>query len=154
MKSKWFWTLLRKSARKRKGFTLVEVLVVVVILGLLAAISVPRVLEYLDQANRTAAKVQIQQITQALDLYRLNNGTYPTTEQGLEALVRKPTISPVPRNYLPGGYLKQLPLDPWKNPYLYRCPGERGDFDIVSFGSDGEEGGEGRARDINNHDPD
>lgn len=134
---------------KRKGFTLVEILVVVVILGLLAALVVPNIIGQSDEAKRTATAVQIKQIESALDLYRLHNSFYPTTEQGLEALVTKPTTHPQPKKYTEGGYMKKVPLDPWDNPFIYRNPGEKGGIDIISFGPNGEEGG---GDDITNHD--
>lgn len=137
---------------KRKGFTLVEILVVVVILGLLAALVVPQVIGQGEEARRTAASVQISEIEKALDLYRLHNSMYPTTEQGISALVTKPTTSPVPRKFPEGGYLKKVPLDPWGNQFIYRSPGEKGEVDLISMGADGEEGGDGRGKDISNHD--
>lgn len=136
--------------RKRKGFTLVEVLVVVVILGLLAALVVPRVVGRGEEAKRTAASVQIREIEQALEMYRLDSSLYPTTAQGLEALVSKPSIHPEPRKYREGGYIRKLPVDPWGMPYVYRAPGDHGEFDLFSRGADGEEGGEGTAADITN----
>ena len=139
-----------KPMRKRKGFTLVEVLVVVVILGLLAALVVPRVVGRGEEAKRTAASVQIREIEQALEMYRLDSSLYPTTAQGLEALVSKPSIPPEPRKYREGGYIRKLPVDPWGMPYVYRAPGDHGEFDLFSRGADGEEGGEGTAADITN----
>ena len=127
---------------KRKGFTLVEILVVVVILGLLAGLVIANVVGQTDEARRTATIVQIRQIENALDMYRLHNGFYPTTEQGLEALVTKPATNPQPRRYTEGGYMKSVPLDPWKNPFIYRSPGEKGSnsVDIISTGKSGKEG--------------
>lgn len=139
-----------KSYKKRKGFTLVEVLVVVVILGLLAALVVPRVVGRGEDAKRTAAAVQIREIEQALEMYRLDNSLYPSTAQGLEALVTKPSIPPEPKKYREGGYLRKLPVDPWGSPFIYRRPGDRGEFDLFSMGADGEEGGDGPGRDITN----
>lgn len=142
---------MRKIKRyKRKGFTLVEILVVVVILGLLAALVVPNIIGQTDEARRTVAATQIKEIEQALDIYRLQNGFYPTTEQGLEALVSKPTTNPQPKKFPEGGYMKRVPLDPWKNPFIYRSPGEKGTIDIISCGADGEEG---TGNNITNHDP-
>ena len=135
---------------KRKGFTLVEILVVVVILGLLAALVIPNVIGQSDEARRTAAAVQIKEIENALDIYRLHNGFYPTTEQGLEALVTKATTNPQPKKFVDGGYMKKVPLDPWKNPFIYRSPGEKGAIDIICTGPDGEEG---TGNNITNHDP-
>ena len=138
--------------KKRSGFTLIEIMVVVVIIGLLAAIVVPNVLVRLEEARRTTAKTQIEAFATSLEMYRLRIGRYPTTQQGLDALVRKPTVSPVPNQYPPEPFIKNIPLDPWKNPYIYRCPGERGAYDVISMGRDGEEGGEGWDADITNHD--
>jgi len=149
MKNKTKEVLLVREKR-RSGFTLVEILVVVVILGLLATLVIPRVVGRGEEAKRTAALVQIRSIEQALELYKLDNGFYPSTEQGLEALVTRPSGSPEPQNYRDGGYMKKIPLDPWGRPYVYRCPGEHGETDILSFGPDGEEGGEGKNRDITN----
>ena len=134
---------------KRTGFTLVEILVVVVILGLLASLVIPNIIDSGDQAKRTAASVQIKAIEQALDMYRLHNGFYPTTEQGLEALVTKPSTNPQPKKYMDGGYMKKIPMDPWGNPFIYRSPGEKGIFDVISCGADGEEG---TGNNITNHD--
>ena len=136
--------------KRRRGFTLVEILVVVVILGLLATLVIPRVVGRGEEAKRTAALVQIRAIEQALDLYKLDNGFYPTTEQGLEALVSKPSGMPEPMNYRKDGYMKKVPVDPWGRPYVYRSPGEHGETDILSFGPDGAEGGEEDDRDITN----
>jgi general secretion pathway protein G len=141
--------LAHRRAR-RPGFTLVEVMVVVVILGLLATLVVPRVMGQGEQARRTAASVQIKEIEQALDLFRLDNGFYPTTEQGIAALVTKPSLAPEPKNWRSGGYLKKIPVDPWGNSYLYRNPGDHGEIDLLSLGPDGVEGGEGNNADITN----
>ncbi len=136
--------------KRRSGFTLVEVLVVVVIIGMLAALVAPKVVGRGEEAKRTAAQVQIKEIEQSLDIYKLDSGMYPTTEQGLEALVTKPTTSPEPRRWKDGGYLKKIPVDPWGKEYVYRQPGDHGDFDLFSCGADGEEGGEGDGKDITN----
>jgi len=141
---------MKKSLRKRRGFTLVEVLVVVVILGLLAALVVPRVVGRGEEAKRTAAAVQIREIEQALEMYRLDSSLYPTTAQGLEALVAKPSIPPEPRKYREGGYIRKLPVDPWGSPFVYRQPGDHGEYDLFSPGADGEEGGDGAGKDITN----
>ncbi|MBM4137458.1 MAG: type II secretion system protein GspG [Nitrospira sp.] len=135
-----------------KGFTLLEIIVVVFILSLLAAIIAPRIIGRTDDARITEAKVQIRNFETALKLFKLDNGFYPSTDQGLEALVEKPTIGRIPNNYREGGYLEQkkIPLDPWGNPYIYVSPGIQGDFDILSFGADGKEGGEGKDADIKN----
>lgn len=138
--------------KRRSGFTLVEVLVVVVIIGMLAALVAPRVVGRGEEAKRTAAQVQIREIEQALDMYKLDSGMYPTTEQGLEALITKPTTSPEPRRWKEGGYLRKLPADPWGKEFIYRQPGDHGEFDLFSCGADGEEGGEGDGKDITNWD--
>ena len=131
-----------------RGFTLIEVMVVVVILGILAAIIVPRIMGRPEEAKRTKAAVDIKGVEQALNLYKLDNGMYPNTEQGLEALVNKPEITPVPNKWKEGGYLSKLPLDPWGRPYQYLSPGDHGDFDLYSHGADGEPGGEGKNADV------
>ena len=141
---------MKERQLKRKGFTLVEVLVVVVILGLLAALVVPRVVGRGEDAKRTAAAVQIREIEQALEMYRLDSSLYPSTAQGLEALVTKPSIPPEPRKYREGGYLRKLPADPWGGPFVYRRPGDHGEYDLFSLGADGEEGGDGPGKDITN----
>jgi general secretion pathway protein G len=131
-----------------EGFTLIEVMVVVVILGLLAAIIVPKVMSRPDEARTVAAKADIAAITQALKLYRLDNTAYPSTEQGLQALVTRPSTQPIPANWKPGGYLDRLPKDPWGREYLYLNPGVRGEIDVFSLGADGQPGGEGTGGDI------
>ncbi len=122
----------------------------VVILGLLAALVVPRVVGRGEEAKRTAAAVQIREIEQALEMYRLDSSMYPTTAQGLEALVVKPSIPPEPSKYREGGYLRKLPSDPWGSPFVYRQPGDHGEYDLFSPGADGEEGGDGAGKDITN----
>jgi general secretion pathway protein G len=139
--------------KRRPGFTLIEIMVVVVILGMLAAIVVPQVGIRMEEARRTAAETQINGFVTSLEMYRLHNGVYPTTPQGLDALVKKPTLPPVPKKYPNEPYMSRIPDDPWGNPYIYRCPGEKGGFDIISTGRNGEEGGEGWDADITNHDP-
>ncbi len=134
----------------RSGFTLIEIMVVVVILGLLAALVVPRIGPQVAEAQRTSAQTQIRSIEDALEMYRMHNGFYPSTQQGLDALVSAPTTSPVPKHYQDGGYLKKVPEDPWGNPYVYR--NNNGRISIVSYGPDGEEGGEGVNADISNED--
>ncbi len=137
------------SAQSRQdGFTLLEVMVVVVILGILAALVVPKIISRPDEARVIAAKQDIASLTQALKLYRLDNQRYPTTEQGLQALVTRPTAGPVPPNWKAGGYLERLPKDPWGNPYPYLNPGLHGEIDVFSFGADGAPGGEGNDADI------
>ena len=133
-----------------RGFTLIELMVVLVIIGVLAALIVPNVLDRADDARVTAAKTDIANINQALKLYRLDNQRYPTTEQGLQALVEKPATSPIPANWKAGGYLERLPKDPWGAPYQYKFPGRKGGPDVFSFGADGKAGGEGENADIYN----
>lgn len=135
---------------KQQGFTLLEIMVVVVILGLLVAIVAPNVLDNQDKAMVEKTKADIAGLEQALDMYKLDNHTYPSTDQGLESLVKKPQINPQPKNYRPDGYIKRLPNDPWGNSYQYLTPGEHGSFDLYSFGADGDNGGEGQAADIGN----
>lgn len=132
----------------QRGFTLLEVMVVVVILGILAALVVPKIISRPDEARVIAAKQDVASLQQALKLYRLDNQRYPTTEQGLQALVTKPTTAPIPPNWKAGGYVERLPKDPWGNPYQYLNPGVRGEIDIISFGADGGSGGEGNDADI------
>ena len=133
---------------KQKAFTLIEVLVVVAILGILAAIVVPKIMDRPDEAKRVAAKADIGALVQALKLYRLDNGFYPATDQGLAALVQKPASQPVPANWKAGGYLERLPKDPWGNPYLYVNPGLHGEIDVLTYGADGKPGGDGFDADI------
>ena len=128
------------------GFTLIELMVVLVIIGVLAALIVPNVLDRADDARVTAAKTDIANLHQALKLYKLDNLRYPTAEQGLQALVTKPTTGPIPNNWRP--YLDKLPNDPWGGPYQYLNPGIKGEIDIMSFGADGQSGGEGKNADI------
>jgi general secretion pathway protein G len=136
----------------RGGFTLIEVLVVVFILGILAAIVAPRFIGRTEDARITEAKVQIKNFETALKLFKLDNGFYPSTEQGLEALVEEPTAGREAKKFREGGYLEQsrIPDDPWGVPYIYVSPGVYGDLDILSLGADGEEGGEGNDADIGN----
>ncbi len=138
-----------RSARSR-GFTLIEIMVVVVILGILAAIVVPRVMDRPDDARITKAKTDIRALESALNLYRLDNFAYPTTNQGLQALVERPGTGPEPRNYRGSGYMDRLPKDPWGNEYQYLNPGTRSEIDIFSFGADGRRGGEGIHAEIGN----
>ncbi len=130
------------------GFTLLEVMVVVVILGILAALVVPKIISRPDEARVIAAKQDIASLMQALKLYRLDNQRYPMTEQGLQALVARPTTAPIATNWKAGGYLERLPKDPWGNPYQYLNPGLHGEIDIFSFGADGAPGGEGNDADV------
>lgn len=128
--------------RKQTGFTLLEVMVVVVILGILASFVVPNLLGNKEKADQQKAVTDIVALENALDMYKLDNSVYPTTDQGLEALVTKPT-NPEPRNYREGGYIKRLPKDPWGNDYQYLSPGDKGTIDVFTLGADGQEGGEG-----------
>lgn len=125
----------------------------VVILGILAGLIVPRIMDRPDQARVVAAQNDINAITNALKLYRLDNGVYPSPEQGLSALVRKPEVGAIPRNWKSGGYLERLPKDPWGNDYQYLNPGVHGEVDVVSLGADGQPGGEGYDSDIGSWDP-
>jgi general secretion pathway protein G len=136
------------SRARIRAFTLIEVMVVVAILAVLAALIVPKVMSRPDEARVVAARQDIASVLQALKLYRLDNLRYPTTEQGLAALVTRPSVPPVPPNWKPGGYLERLPRDPWGNPYQYLSPGLRGEIDVFSFGADGVAGGEGFDADI------
>jgi general secretion pathway protein G len=146
--------LLHRPSADAAGFTFIEIMVVVAILAILAALVVPRIMGRTDDAKRTAAKVQIRNIEGALQLYKLDNGVYPTTEQGLKALIEKPSVGVVPKKWKIGGYLPKLPEDPWGNPYKYISPVQRGDqkidYEITSLGTDGEVGGEGVNADITN----
>ena len=144
--------MIRDPGKRPAGFTLIEVLVVVAILGILAAIVVPRIMDRPDEARRVAAKQDVAAIVQALKLYRLDNGGYPSTEQGLVALVQRPTTNPQPNNWKQGGYLERLPKDPWGTDYQYLNPGVKGEIDVFSLGADHARGGEGNAADIGNWD--
>lgn len=143
-----------KALNNRHGFTLIEIMVVIVILALLAALVGPKLMGRTDDAKITDAKVQIKNMETALKLYKLDNGSFPATEQGLGALVSKPTVGLIPKNFKEGGYLesKKVPKDPWGNEYLYVSPGEHGDYDLFSYGADGAKGGEGKNADIGNWD--
>jgi general secretion pathway protein G len=136
----------RRTKRRTRGFTLVEILVVITIIGLIMALVGPRVINYLSEAKVKAAKIQIESFSSALDLYYLDAGRYPTTSEGLEALAQRPGGAATWN----GPYLKgaAVPKDPWGHPYLYRSPGEHGPFDIISYGADGQEGGTGTSADI------
>ncbi|GLZ85560.1 type II secretion system protein G [Metapseudomonas resinovorans] len=138
--------------RSQSGFTLIEIMVVVVILGILAALVVPQVMNRPDQAKVTVAKGDIKAIGAALDMYKLDNFAYPSTQQGLEALVSRPSGNPPPKNWSKDGYLKKLPIDPWGNPYQYLSPGSKGTYDLYSLGADGKEGGSENDADIANWD--
>lgn len=142
--------LLNKSKRRQAGFTLIEIMVVVVILGILAAVVVPRIMDRPDQARVTKAAQDIRSLENALRLYRLDNFFYPTTDQGLEALVVRPTTQPEPRRWKEGGYIDRLPRDPWGGEYQYLNPGVHGEIDVFSYGADGRPGGEGVNAEIGN----
>ncbi len=124
--------------KRRSGFTLIEIMVVLVIMGIMAALVVPRILGRTDDARITSAKADISSIMQALKLYKLDNMRYPTTQQGLDALVKKTTLAPIPKDFKEGGYLEKLPNDPWGSPYQYQNPGQHSEIDVYSFGADGQ----------------
>lgn len=138
--------------KHQTGFTLIEIMVVIVIIGILASVVVPRVMDNPDKARAAKAKHDIQALESALDVYRLDNFAYPTTDQGLEALVTKPGGSPEPKNWKSGGYIKKLRKDPWGNDYMYLSPGQNGEIDIYSLGADGAPGGDGVYADIGSWD--
>ena len=133
------------------GFTLIEIMVVIVILGILAGLIIPRIMGRPEEARRMKAVIQMEGLETSLRLYKLDNGTYPSTEQGLQALVEAPTAGELPRSWREGGYLEKgkVPKDPWGNEYVYLSPGLHGDYDLISYGPDGEPGGEGKNEDIN-----
>ena len=141
-----------KAKNRQGGFTLIELMVVIIILGVLAGLIIPRVMGRPDEARQAKAKMQIESLESALKLYKLDNGSYPTTEQSMKALVEAPTVGNLPRNWRQGGYLEKgrVPKDPWDNEFVYVCPGSHGDFDLTSLGADGEPGGDGVNKDINN----
>ncbi len=140
--------------KQQRGFSLVEILVVLVILGLLVSVVAPTVLNRADEARVQKVYADFANIETALKLYRLDNFNYPTTEQGLEALVAPSGLDPVPRNFKQGGYLERTPIDPWGRPYLYLSPGDNGEFDLYSLGADGLTGGENQNADLGNWDGD
>ena len=141
---------IKEDIKNDEGFTLVELMVVIVIIGLLATVVVINVLPSTDTASITKARSDIATLEQAIDLYKLDNTLYPTTDQGLEALVSRPDGLSRPERYRPDGYIRRLPPDPWGNPYQYSYPGENGIFDIFSLGADGRLGGEGLNADVGN----
>jgi general secretion pathway protein G len=152
---KWQETNMKRK-RDDRGFTLIELMVVIVILGILAGLIIPRIMSRPEEARRSKARLQIESLETALKLYKLDNFTYPTTEQGLQALVEAPTVGTLPKNWRKGGYLEKgkVPKDPWGNDYVYLSPGTQGDFDIISYGADGEQGGEEKNKDINSWETD
>ena len=135
-----------------RGFTLIELMVVIVILGILAGLIVPKIMGRPEQAKRLKAKMQIESFETALKLFKLDNGFYPDTEQGLQALIEEPDAGRIPKNWKKGGYFEKgrIPKDPWHNEFVYLSPGIHGDFDITSYGADGVPGGEDKNSDINN----
>jgi len=143
---------MNRQLHNKRGFTLIEIMVVIVILAMLAALIGPKIIGRSDDAKLADTKLQIRNLETALKLYKLDNGLYPSTEQGLQALLTKPTVGQIPRNYRQEGYLesKKLPQDPWGGDYIYLSPGEHGDYDLCSFGADGVKGGEGKGADICN----
>ncbi|MFW6324281.1 MAG: type II secretion system major pseudopilin GspG [Desulfovibrionales bacterium] len=138
----------KAHSHRSRGFTLIEIMVVIIILGILAGLVVPRIVDEPDKARAVKAKLQISELATALKRYKIDNGTYPSTEQGLQSLVEKPAIGRVPKNYPQKGYISKVPMDPWGTPYVYTSPGEHEGFDLSSLGADGEEGGDGYDADI------
>ena len=145
---------MKKGNLDDRGFTLIEIMIVIVILGILAWQVVPRIMGKPEEARRLKAKMDISSLETALKMYKLDNGVYPSTEQGLQALTEAPTIGQLPKKWREGGYMEKgkIPKDPWDDDYVYLSPGLHGDFDIMSYGSDGQPGGEGNNADINNWD--
>ncbi len=147
---------MNKERCNEKGFTLIELMVVIVVLGILAGLIVPRIMGRPDEARRAKARIQIESIETALKLFKLDNGRYPSTEQGLNALVEAPVTEPPLKNWRQGGYLEKdkVPKDPWDYDFIYLSPGAHGEYDLSSLGADGEVGGEGKDKDINSWDSD
>jgi len=145
---------MRKRRCNERGFTLIELMVVIVILGILAGLIVPRIMGRPDEARQAKARIQLESLETALKLYKLDNGNYPTTEQGLQALVEAPTVEAQAKNWRQGGYLEKgkVPKDPWDNDFVYLSPGMHGEYDLASRGADGEPEGEGKNKDINSWD--
>jgi general secretion pathway protein G len=142
---------LEKDRQRQSGFTLIELMVVIVILGILAGLIVPRIMGRPEEAKQLKAKLTIESLETSLRMYKLDNGMYPSTEQGLEALVQAPDTGDVPKKWREGGYIEKgrIPSDPWDNEFVYLSPGVHGEYDIISYGSDGVPGGEGKDKDIN-----
>jgi general secretion pathway protein G len=142
--------MIRKKSDNR-GFTLIELMVVIVILGILAGLIIPRIMGRPEEARRMKARIQIESIETSLQLYKLDNGNYPTTDQGLQALIEAPSVGQLPRAWREGGYMEKgkVPKDPWRTEYVYLSPGVNGDYDLSSYGPDEEPGGEGNDADIN-----
>ncbi len=138
----------RSIRARQQGFTLIEIMVVVVIMGILAALVVPKLLSRTGESKVAAARVDISTVVQALKLYKLDNQRYPSTEQGLQALLTKPTAGPAANGWKTGGYLEKMPKDPWGNPYQYLSPGVKGEVDVFSLGADGQPGGTGDDADV------
>lgn len=152
-KNVWKWEKTPAPVSRQHGeagFTLIEIMVVIAIIGILATLIVPKIMGRPDEARVTAAKHDVATIVQSLKLYRLDIGRYPTTEQGIRALVEKPTLEPIPQNWKAGGYLDSLPKDPWGNPYQYTNPGIHGEIDVYTYGADGKSGGTGTDADVGN----
>jgi len=145
----WSRRATRRRSTGKEGFTLIELMVVIVILGVLAGLIVPQFMDEPQKARVVKAKLQMESISMALKKFYIDNGFYPTTEQGLPALVSKPTTGRTPKNYAPSGYLPKVPMDPWGTGYIYICPGKHGPFDLISYGSDGASGGTDGDADVN-----
>lgn len=141
-----------RASLNDKGFSFIEIMVVLVIIGIMAGLIIPRIMGGPEEARRTKAQIQMESIETALKLYKLDNGAYPSTEQGLQALIEPPSVGQLPRKWRKGGYMEKgkVPKDPWGNEYIYLSPGLHSDFDLISYGHDGEQGGEDKDADINN----
>jgi general secretion pathway protein G len=144
--------MLQNLRQNSQGFTLIELMVVIIILGVLAMWVAPKIMSRPEEAKQVKARLDIQNLETALKLYKLDNGLYPTTEQGLQALVERPETGLIPKKWKEGGYLEKgrVPKDPWGNDFVYLSPGLKGDFDIISYGADGAPGGDAEFKDINN----
>jgi general secretion pathway protein G len=142
---------MKRYLSNSRGFTLIELMAVIIILGILAGLIIPRIMGTPEEARRTKAKLQIESMETALKMYKLDNGVYPSTEQGLQALVEPPSVGVLPKKWREGGYLEKgrVPKDPWENEFVYLSPGVYDDYDLSSYGADGQEGGEERDADIN-----